>query len=97
MSFVASLCGIFGFLIWKKEKVDLIHNYHLKEIEDLKGYTSTIGRNLLILALLLFLNGAVGLFPIFSLDLIKVALYIGILLAFLRFFRIQKKYSKKRN
>lgn len=94
MSFVALICVIVGFLIWKKEKVNLIHGYHLKGIEDLKGYTSAIGKNFLLLGLFLFLNGTLSLFSILSLDISRVVLYIGIILVFINFFRIQKKYSK---
>lgn len=92
-TFVAIICLVFGLLIWKKGKLNLIHDYQLKGIEDLKGYGSAIGKNLLLLGSFLILNGTISFFDIISLDILKIILKIGILLIFINFFRIQKKYA----
>lgn len=53
-----------GTLIWKKEKIDLIHNYHHKKVkkEDCKKYTNSMGKGIIIIGIGTVVQGILYLF-----------------------------------
>ncbi|MCU6762490.1 Domain of uncharacterised function (DUF3784) [uncultured Roseburia sp.] len=59
------LCGILffylGWQIWKKEKINLIHDYHYKKVKDIdkKAYTGQIGKAMLVIGAGIILTGIV--------------------------------------
>ncbi|WMJ77592.1 MULTISPECIES: DUF3784 domain-containing protein [unclassified Sedimentibacter] len=44
-------CTCFGFLIWKKEKISLIHSYHYTNVKekDKKAYTTLFGKGIVLI------------------------------------------------
>ncbi len=59
---VGLLCVGMGLLIWKKEKITLIHSYHYTKVreEDKKAYTSLLGKGLLIIGIGCILTGIIN-------------------------------------
>ncbi len=56
---VGVLCLIFGLLIWKKQKISLIHSYHYTHVseENKKAYTAMMGKGITILGIGILLYG----------------------------------------
>lgn len=54
---------IVGWLIWKKEKITLIHNYHHDKVseEDKGAYTALTGKGALIIGAGIIVTGLVDL------------------------------------
>lgn len=48
-----------GILIWKKQKISLIHSYHYAKVkeEDKKAYTSTMGKSTALIGMGCILSG----------------------------------------
>ena len=48
---VGMVCVVLGWIIWKKQKVSLIHEYHWKKLnkEKIPAYTKRVGIGMLIL------------------------------------------------
>ena len=46
---VGLLCVVLGLLLWKKQKLSLVHDYHVKNVkeEDIPAYTRQMGLGLL--------------------------------------------------
>ena len=47
------LCVVLGLIVWKKQKISLVHDYHTKRVrkEDIPAYTRLIGIGLLIIGI----------------------------------------------
>ncbi len=47
---VGILCMILGIIVWKKQKLSLIHDYHIQNIqpENVPAYTRQIGAGLIL-------------------------------------------------
>ena len=54
-SAVGLLCIALGLLLWKKQKVTLLHDYHYQHVkkEDLPAYTRQMGIGLIVIGCLL--------------------------------------------
>ena len=50
---VGVLFLIFGLLIWKKEKIDLVHSYHHNKVreKDKKSYCSLVGGGVFVIGI----------------------------------------------
>lgn len=82
-----------GLIIWKKEKISIIHSYHYKKVKecDRKAYTEMMGKGILIMGIGMLFTGIVDyitkttngwfLFAAFSI--------VGVLIML----RAQKKYN----
>ena len=61
--FVMEGCSVLffylGFLIWKKERINLIHDYHYTKVKekDKKAYTSIMGKAMIIMGIGMILSG----------------------------------------
>lgn len=64
-----------GFLLWKKERIDIIHDYHIKKIKesDKKAYTTVMGKAMIVIAIGLAVSGIIGIFT----DSIKSGIPLG--------------------
>ena len=62
MILVGALCIVMGLLIWKKEKISLIHSYHYKKVkeEDKPAYTTMMGQGLIAIGIGCVLTGLVN-------------------------------------
>ena len=61
---IGLICLIFGYLIWKKQKLSLIHEYHWKNVkkEDIPAYARRVGLGLIILGCGILITGIALLF-----------------------------------
>lgn len=51
-----------GFLLWKRERIDIIHDYHIKKVKerDKKAYTTIMGKAMTLIAIGLAVSGIIG-------------------------------------
>lgn len=72
----------FGFLLWKKNRIDIIHDYHTKKVKkcDKKAYTTIMGKAMVVIASGLTISGIIGLFsdPVRSGIPFGIAFMLGI-------------------
>ena len=61
---VGLLCIVMGLLIWKKEKVSLIHAYHYRNVkkEDIPAYVRLVGISLILIGAGICVTGLLTLF-----------------------------------
>ena len=52
-----------GFLLWKKGKINIIHDYHYKKVkeEDKKAYTSIMGKAMIVIGIGIAISGIIGM------------------------------------
>ena len=72
---VGILCVVMGYLIWKKEKISLLHSYHYEYVSDedksafcalMGGGILAIGTGLLITAMIFGITESVWSFLVFG-------------------------------
>lgn len=53
---------IIGLLIWKKEKIELIHSYHYEKVsgENVKAYTALMGKGMIVISAGMILTGLIN-------------------------------------
>ncbi len=53
-----------GYLLWKKEKIDIIHAYHHTKVKekDKKAYTGIMGKAMITIGIGLAVSGMIGAF-----------------------------------
>ena len=89
---VGILCIVLGFLIWKKQKISLIHDYHYRNVkeEDVPSYTRQIGSGLIIIGSGILLTGMLDLL---NSSLWWIPLIIGFSIGLIVIIKAQKKYN----
>ena len=89
---VGALCVILGMLIWKKQKVSLLHDYHYKNVkkEDIPAYTRQMGIGLVIIGAGIILTGLINLA---SSSFWWIPLLAGFVLGLAVMYTAQKKYN----
>jgi uncharacterized protein (DUF983 family) len=89
---VGLLLAALGLLLWKKQKVSLLHDYHYQHVkkEDLPAYTRQMGIGLIVIGA--GICGA-GLLNLASSPYWWVSLLAGFTLGIFLLFRAQKKYN----
>ena len=62
-SAVGLLCIALGLLLWKKQKVTLLHDYHYQHVkkEDLPAYTRRMGIGLIVVGVGILVTGLLNL------------------------------------
>ena len=60
---VGLLCIILGLMLWKKQKISLIHSYHYKNVkkEDVPAYTRLMGIGLILIGVGICITGVLHL------------------------------------
>ncbi len=90
---VGGLLVAFGLLLWKKQKIELLHDYHYRNVrpEDKGPYTRLVGQGLLCMGAGILLTGVVD----FAFQTQKgwAFFLVGSLLGLLRMNRAQKTYN----
>ena len=90
---VGALCFVFGWLLWKRQKISLIHEWHTRNVKraDVPAYTKQIGLGLIAIGTGCVLTGTVAL----GLEepLGWIALAIGFVVGFGLMIAAQKKYN----
>lgn len=53
-----------GFLLWKKEKINIMHDYHYRKVreEDKKAYTGIMGKAMIVIGCGMATSGIIGAF-----------------------------------
>ncbi len=56
---VGTACIAFGLLIWKKQKISLLHDYHYRNVkqEDLPAFSRQMGIGLILVGTGIFVTG----------------------------------------
>ena len=76
----AVLFWYLGFLLWKREKIDVIHDYHhtkVREEEDKKAYTGVMGKAMIVIGSGMAISGGIGMF----IDSVRSGIPFGIAFA----------------
>lgn len=89
---VGLLCIILGLMLWKKQKISLIHSYHYKNVkkEDVPAYTRLMGIGLILIGVGICITGVLNLL---YLSLWWVPLLVGFVMGFIIMNKSQKKYN----
>lgn len=89
---VGAACAVLGLLLWKKQRVSLLHDYHYKNVkkEDLPAYCRQMGVGILLVGAGIILTGILNLARS---SLWWVSLTAGIALGIAVLYRAQKKYN----
>ena len=89
---VGLLCILLGLLLWKKQKISLLHSYHYKNVrkEDIPAYTCLAGISLILIGAGICTTGLLNLLHS---SLWWLPLFGGIAAGFIVMNRAQKKYN----
>jgi len=58
---IGIICTILGYLIWKKEKISILHSYHYDKVseEDKKAFCTLSGIGIILIGLGLLTTGVI--------------------------------------
>ncbi len=89
---VGVVCVIMGLLLWIKQKVSILHDYHYKNVrkEDIPAYTRQMGIGLIIIGSGVSITGMLNL--TYS-SLWWIPLLAGFVLGLIVIYIAQKKYN----
>ena len=89
---VGLLCIILGFLLWRKQKISLLHRYHYKNVkkEDVPAYTRQMGIGLILIGAGICMT---GLLHLVDSSLWWISESAGFVLGLLVMHRAQKRYN----
>ena len=88
----SAICIILGFLIWKKRRISLLHDYHYRNVktEDIPAYTKQIGMSLIIIGIGIFITALLDL--AYS-SLWLISMFSGFAVGMALIIRTQKRYN----
>ncbi len=86
------LCILLGVMIWKKQKISLIHDYHYRNVKkaDIPAFTRSIGIGLILIGVGIGITGALDLF---GSSFWWVAILSGFIIGSIIIFKALKKYN----
>ena len=89
---VGGLCVALGLLIWRKQKISLLHSYHYQHVkqEDLPAYTRQVGIGMIVMGAGI---GVTGLMSLADSPYWWIPLSAGIVLGWMILWKAQKKYN----
>ena len=89
---VGLLCVVLGLLIWKKQKVSLIHDYHYRKVKktDIPAYTRLMGISLILIGIGICVTGLLNLIES---SLWWIPMLIGFVAGFIVMNKAQKQYN----
>ena len=90
---VGLLCIALGLIVWKKQKITLVHDYHHRHVkkEDVPAYTRLIGIGLIVMGVGILICGAVNWFTDSSWGFAPLA--AGFAFGFWLMHKAQKTYN----
>jgi hypothetical protein len=90
---VGFLCIVLGLIIWKKQKISLIHDYHHENVkkEDVPAYTRLTGIGLIIVGTGCCITGIVNF--AFKTLLGWIASILGLFIGMIPINKAQQKYN----
>ena len=55
-----------GYLLWTKEKINVMHDYHYTKVKekDKKAYTSVMGKAMILMGIGMTISGVIGVFTV---------------------------------
>ena len=89
---VGLLCIVLGFLIWKKQKINILHDYHYRNVkeEDKPAYTRLMGIGTMLVGVGVV---ATGVFNLFESRFWWAGLLVGSVAGIAVMNKAQKKYN----
>lgn len=89
---VGILCVVLGVLLWSKQKVSLLHDYHYQHVKesDIPAYTRQVGIGLIVIGAGIMLTGLLEL--LYS-SFWWIPLAAGFVTGLIVFYAAQKKYN----
>lgn len=90
---VGVLLVVLGLVMWKKQKINLLHDYHYKNVkaEDVPAYTRAMGIGQIVIGAGLCVTGALQFFVQGPASL--AALAVGIVCGLIIFHKAQMRYN----
>lgn len=90
---VGGLCVYFGWNIWKKEKITLIHSYHYQKVsqKDKAPYTEKMGKAMTAMGLGIAISGIINF--AFSTGYGWILCGISLAAGLIGMTKIQRKYN----
>ena len=85
-------CRRVGILLWKKQRITILHDYHYKHMkkDDIPAYTRQMGIGLIIIDAGIIIT---GLFNLVYSALWWIPLLTGFVIGSVAIYRTQKKYN----
>ena len=92
---VGLLCIVLGLLLWKKQKISLLHDYHYQYVkrEDIPAYTRRVGMGIVIVGAGI---AAAGLLDLALSPLWWTPLAAGIVPGLVLIILAQRKYNRQK-
>ncbi len=89
---VGAICIVLGVLLWKKQRVSILHEYHYRHVkeDDIPAYTRQMGIGLILIGAGIVIA---GLLSLAGSSLWWIPLSAGFVLGFLAICTAQKKYN----
>ncbi|MBQ6419946.1 MAG: DUF3784 domain-containing protein [Clostridia bacterium] len=89
---VGLLCIVIGAILWKKQKVSLVHEYHYKNVkkDDIPAYTRLLGIGLILIGAGICIT---GVFNLFESSFWWIPMLVGFIAGLLVMNKAQKKYN----
>ncbi len=89
---VGAACIILGVLLWKKQKLSVLHDYHYAHVrkEDIPAYARQMGIGLILIGAGVILTGVLNLVES---SLWWIPLAAGFAAGIIVLYRAQKKYN----
>lgn len=89
---VGTICIVLGMLLWKKQRISILHDYHYKHVkkDDIPAYTRQMGMGLLIIGAGIIITGLLNLA---CSSLWWVPLLAGFVVGLVVLYAAQKKYN----
>ena len=90
---VGVLCVVLGLVIWKKQKIDLIHDYQHRNVreEDKPAYCRQMGISIIFIGVAIGLDGVANLFSWETFGYLSLA--VGIIGGLVIMHKAQKQYN----
>ncbi len=90
---VGALCIVLGILLWKKQMISLVHDYHYRHVSksDVPAYTRLMGSGLLLIGIGTLLTGIINY--AFWTQTGWIAFIIGFLSGIIFMHKAQMKYN----
>ena len=87
------LCVVLGLVIWKKQKIDLIHDYQHRNVreEDKPAYCRQMGISIIFIGVAIGLDGVANLFSWETFGYLSLA--VGIIGGLVIMHKAQKQYN----
>ena len=89
---VGLVCIVLGFLIWKREKINFLHDYHYRNVkeEDIPSYTRLMGIGMILIGAGVVVTGILNLFYF---RFWWIGLLVGTVFGVIIMNKAQKKYN----